>query len=479
MFATTPVIFDGCEFNHEFRGLWIPRSVFQSYVQNCYFKNSWGGKTTETFDYRNAIGFLSSGHCTVIAGNFIGCGTGAMLYGNDVGFYNGRFEVNGVGLILGTLSAFTPTLMGTLVPLQNATVTTVQFEANYRQMEILSASSTVGVSDVQAQGSVGAPPNPEGKSQLGLYLGSAAGKLENAFFGGEYSRAAAELLVENVIFNNVSFLNGSGAAPHILGGSLPFSVRSTRSRYSMRRYEYSRGIAGTTALGEDTLSVFSDLQLRSLCALDIRKPNAQGRQLGAQNVPVTPGTSLAVTFSATAWGSGNTPFVAPLPAAVADAGSTLPAGVYQYVATILAPHGETGLPNTLNSQNWYSVTVAAGQRVDATIQGSSLVPTTWTRRIYRTFVNRTDWQGFWEQLVPDLTFSDTGAAFHGVGGPPLVATGIPVLTEPNANYGVVVTPSWGTTTFITAKTTGGFTINFGTTAPAGATVDWLIFRAPA
>lgn len=48
--------------------------------------------------------------------------------------------------------------------------------------------------------------------------------------------------------------------------------------------------------------------------------------------------------------------------------------------------------------------------------------------------------------------------------------------EPDATYAVQVTPSWLTTVRVTSKTTAGFTIDFGTAAPAGATVDWFIVR---
>lgn len=48
--------------------------------------------------------------------------------------------------------------------------------------------------------------------------------------------------------------------------------------------------------------------------------------------------------------------------------------------------------------------------------------------------------------------------------------------EPDTSYGVIVTPSWLTTVRVTSKTTAGFTIDFGTAAPSGATVDWFLVR---
>jgi tetrahydromethanopterin S-methyltransferase subunit E len=48
--------------------------------------------------------------------------------------------------------------------------------------------------------------------------------------------------------------------------------------------------------------------------------------------------------------------------------------------------------------------------------------------------------------------------------------------EPNASYAVLVTPSWLTTFRVTAKATTGFTIDFGTVAPAAATVSYAVLK---
>lgn len=52
--------------------------------------------------------------------------------------------------------------------------------------------------------------------------------------------------------------------------------------------------------------------------------------------------------------------------------------------------------------------------------------------------------------------------------------------EPNANYGVHVTPSWSTTAYVafTDKSTTGFTVHFGSNAPGGGgTISWTTFRS--
>lgn len=50
-------------------------------------------------------------------------------------------------------------------------------------------------------------------------------------------------------------------------------------------------------------------------------------------------------------------------------------------------------------------------------------------------------------------------------------------TESDPNYGVLVTPSWLTTVRVTGRTSLGCTVDFGTAAPAGATIDYLVVRA--
>ncbi len=50
--------------------------------------------------------------------------------------------------------------------------------------------------------------------------------------------------------------------------------------------------------------------------------------------------------------------------------------------------------------------------------------------------------------------------------------------EPNATYGVTITPAWGTTAWVTNRTTTGFTANFGTVAPGGgSTMSFTTFRS--
>jgi hypothetical protein len=108
---------------------------------------------------------------------------------------------------------------------------------------------------------------------------------------------------------------------------------------------------------------------------------------------------------------------------------------------------------------------------------------TFRRRVYRSSTDPASNGGVYDGYY-DLTlnsnspWTDTGAAFTGTKRvPPAVGTGSTSHIEPDGNYGIVVTPSWNASSWITAKATTGFTINFSA-APGGGggTVDWILIR---
>ena len=49
------------------------------------------------------------------------------------------------------------------------------------------------------------------------------------------------------------------------------------------------------------------------------------------------------------------------------------------------------------------------------------------------------------------------------------------VPEPDLNYGVVATPFWNTTVYVSNKAQNGFKLNFGAISP-GAEVSWILFR---
>jgi hypothetical protein len=54
------------------------------------------------------------------------------------------------------------------------------------------------------------------------------------------------------------------------------------------------------------------------------------------------------------------------------------------------------------------------------------------------------------------------------------ATIILPLATADTSYQILITPSWDTTFWVSGKTTGNFTVNFGTISPSTASFDWLL-----
>jgi len=50
------------------------------------------------------------------------------------------------------------------------------------------------------------------------------------------------------------------------------------------------------------------------------------------------------------------------------------------------------------------------------------------------------------------------------------------IAQQDTSFMVALEVSWNTTMWGTAKTKTGFTVNFGTAAPANATFSWAILR---
>lgn len=51
------------------------------------------------------------------------------------------------------------------------------------------------------------------------------------------------------------------------------------------------------------------------------------------------------------------------------------------------------------------------------------------------------------------------------------------VNKEDTNYMVLAMPSWNTSLWITSKTAASFVGNFGTAAPAGAKIDYLVICA--
>jgi len=75
----------------------------------------------------------------------------------------------------------------------------------------------------------------------------------------------------------------------------------------------------------------------------------------------------------------------------------------------------------------------------------------------------------------NLTVTQKGVNVTVASGSTSLAITLP-KSEPDTSYGVIVTPQWNTTVWITNKTTTGFTINFGTAPSTNSALDWFVYR---
>lgn len=75
-----------------------------------------------------------------------------------------------------------------------------------------------------------------------------------------------------------------------------------------------------------------------------------------------------------------------------------------------------------------------------------------------------------------LTQGGTGVDTSVAGGATTKAITF-VRQEPDTSFGVVATPGWNTTVWVTAKAKTGFTLNFGTVPVGTKTIDWVAFRS--
>lgn len=92
-------------------------------------------------------------------------------------------------------------------------------------------------------------------------------------------------------------------------------------------------------------------------------------------------------------------------------------------------------------------------------------------------MNIQDWAHFNEMRRRFLTKGANGVSVPVGNGASSQAVTF-ALAEPDANYGVVVMPSWATTMYVGVadKLRNGFTVHFGTAAGAMDTIDYIVFR---
>jgi hypothetical protein len=209
------------------------------------------------------------------------------------------------------------------------------------------------------------------------------------------------------------------------------------------------------------------LRTYSLHGVDYLTPAKQGKNVRFINLAVSAGAATkAVTFSP-GFSGGAIDFSS---LTASNGAGTLPPATYYYLGTVTTPGGECrGLERSV-------VVSAPNDTVDLAIYGL-VGATNYKLRIYRGTATGV-YGGCYELPLNTGTYTDTNASFDIVGAlPPGDGVNDNSMQEPDANYAVLVTPSWLTTHRVTSKATTGFTVDFGTAAPGGGgTIDIMMVR---
>lgn len=395
-----------------------------------------------------SIGILASSHTQIIGCDIANFDHGIRAYGTTVNITGCRLEVNNTALMLGMDAT------GASHQLSRSSITGNSMEANDTAVDVVSMTA----SQIGAVGIQGSVNSPTGQSKLGIYVRAAShSEINSVVANGSFSAAGIRVGGGAILgFKNVQVSNAlAGARTWEVQGNLG-NLRFENCNYRERPDDPGANAYVDYARG---------LVTHSIRQIDNLTPGREGRNIRGIAVPVTQTkTSVVISFT-----GAHTSSEAAVKTATAATGGTLAPGTYYYTATIVTPRGETGASSERS-------VVVGGTNSTVTVTFTGTTPDGWKRRVYRGTAPGV-YDGYFETPLDSSTsFSDTGQTFTGRKSPAIAADGETDMREPDANYAVIVTPNWGTTAWVTAKATTGFTIHFGTSAPAGASVDWFIVR---
>jgi hypothetical protein len=425
------------------RGIYAPQNTFTLHINTVKFNGS-----LSTFP--NGIGLISGAHTVVQACDLSGWSEGIRASGTCVDITGCRLEVNKTALNLGVFAD------GTTKALSRSMIAGNSMEANDTGIRVVSLSSSI-IAGIAGQGS---PGSPSGQSQLGIYdTGSSDVTYLAVSMGGTFSQAAMRIAngTPRASFWNCRPSNG-------LATGKIWDVQVGLSGISFHNCNYN--IRPDDTIAQPFLQRHGQFQW--LGKINYLNPNVEGKNLSGVGIAVpASAASLALLFTI-GHSAGQ---VAINTATAAQIGGSLAAGTYYYLGTAVTVHGETA------GTSEKVVRVAApNDSVNLTFFGTAHDGL--KRRVYRG-TKPGVYDGYFElPLNSDAAFADKGSAFTARRSPPISGNDDTSMQEPDANYGVMVTPNWNTTVWITRKATTGFTMNFGTAAPRDGSgmVDWLIVR---
>lgn len=451
--------FEGCFFRASGRCLTLGSQSFDNTIINCEFQGMGIQKdydltSKETNDYTQLIdrcwGVYVSGHSYIYGCNFKGNGVGVRLEGVANVLCGGRFEVCALGIAVGK-GVFKPQGYTGWMSEGNF-ISGISMEGNVDSI-LIQSTTALHLSNFRMQ----CYQHPQIPTQgVGLHIKgmSSVCKVENGAIGGQCSPACIVNETRFAIHN----VNVGSSSLHIGDSMQPFLG------YHDKTDEFYTLI--DTPMNGWTGSAFSHLMLRGLNGLNVTNP-VFARNLGGTVEPSSGAASVDVAFQKS-YGGTELALNDGECEAIAEPVSTLPRGEYIYWHTTVFPHCETQAGDA-------TITVESGEAVKIQWYGGQKGP---IKRVYRQQSDGT-FDGYWEITDRSNSFVDDGnKPFDGVGIPPRVnGRPMPTRHEDDANYQIVVQPSWHTTTIVTNKATSGFTIEFGTPPPdAEQSVTWLLFR---
>lgn len=486
--TTNPSNYIGMGFTSAYRGLFISQG-FNHVIVGCNFKGIFfaaqTGRTAANIlqEKSKSFGVYLPGHATIIEASVTGWGIGAILAGVESSLRSARIEVNGIGCMLGGKDYFWDTWNGTSLATSprpfGGTVDCLVTESNECGLLAQNVYSSTVVSNVMVTGFNGATPtgvNPKYGMLLTPQVASTA-TFDGINVSGNFDYAAlinlSRAIIRQPLANNmtsendeVGFCSAVSKLDNINQRSSLWNVLLNPSKNSSLNDAHAR------------TSFESQLTVRGLTGLNIRDAQSFSNNLGGSASINEGATTSAISFLNERNTNGG---FATFPTATANASSTLAAGTYFYAYSLVGKRGQTGVQYTpgddtqasVLTSTYRSVVVASGQQVTMQIYGATGIGTEYLIRWYRGRVSGF-FDGYFETNT--TTFVDSGQSFSGFDYPPTVGAVIPSQFEVDSNYQIIITPSWNTTVWVTNKLTSGFTVNFGTAAPAGGTISWLLFR---
>jgi hypothetical protein len=428
-------------------GIWADKNTFTLNVRGCILVG-------DCFANPACIGIYSGSHTLIAGCDITVWGEGVRASGAGVDVKRCRIEVNRIGLHLGVFND------GTKFTLSSAKISGNTFEANDVGIKMVSCTACV-IDGVAMFGSANAP---SGQSQVGVWTQQVLCCAFSAWsVYGTFSRAAIKiqggsgisLTADNIVAVN-SFSRDATAWDVMTGLGNAGSISFVNTNYTVRPDD-------TVVRGQSQRHGM----FQYLSQIDYMNSNAEGKNFRGKNVLVAP----AASFKRIVFTNSHSAGMAAIKSTVATTtiGASLGAGTYYYVATCVTAHGES----TAVAEK---IVMIDGTNNSTAMAFSANTADGFKRRVYRGTASGV-YDGYWETtLNSNANFIDAGQPFDGHKSPPLGADDTSMI-EPDANYAVIVTPSWLTTCRVMDKATTGFTIEFGTPTPdAGQTVDWILVR---